>query len=179
MMAEEEDTTSSLNGSGVKVTSTLPVPPKYYEEFKENIVFPDPPSIPEGIYHMFGNPYTSQAEPASVLQEGGRLYPENISNYKGEMKRLLNSVICNFTNLLDILVSCPSKQSSKIEDIEKIFVNFHNLLNEYRPHQARHMVMLRLQRQNEEEKKAIETLQRQIEQSAQLVENAKQQFSNH
>ena len=67
-----------------------------------------------------------------------------------QSNRFLQSILVNFLDLLDLLIRCPEspKREEKIEDLNLLFIHMHNLINEFRPHQARETlrVMLHVQR---------------------------------
>lgn len=64
---------------------------------------------------------------------------EEMVDHKRELKKLCHSVLFNYLELLQALVSNPREYShhEKAEDLEQLFVNIHFLLNSFRPHQAR------------------------------------------
>lgn len=143
------------------VTSALPKPPRYYEEFSLKPNAREPP-IPEGTYRVFSQFFSAdQPESSGLLEPQQRLVSRPVRDMKKEMKRLLFSIHHNFCDLLDLLVQCPSKQSLKIADLEVLFVNMHEVLNELRSHQARHILLRRLIKQREEEEEAIHILEQQ------------------
>lgn len=43
---------------------------------------------------------------------------------------------------MGILSTNPEQYAEKLQDLRTLFINFHHLLNEYRPHQAREQVIL-------------------------------------
>lgn len=67
-----------------------------------------------------------------------------------ELKKLNQSLLANFLDLLDLLVNCPDspRRAEKVEDLSLLFIHIHHLLNEFRPHQARETlrVMMELQK---------------------------------
>ena len=53
---------------------------------------------------------------------------------KEELKKLTVSILCNFLDLLDILVKCGLSpgRDEKIEDLNLLFIHLHHLINEFR-----------------------------------------------
>ena len=60
----------------------------------------------------------------------------------------------------------PEHYAEKIQDLRTLFINFHHLLNEYRPHQARESLILMMEDQLERarsETRGIEAMKVKVE----------------
>lgn len=60
----------------------------------------------------------------------------------------------------------PEHYVEKIQDLRTLFINFHHLLNEYRPHQARESLILMMEEQLERarsETRGIEVMKEKVE----------------
>lgn len=60
--------------------------------------------------------------------------------------------------------------SEKLDEVELLFLNMHNLINAFRPHQARETVIQMLQTQVQERREAARDIRRTIDESRQAVE---------
>eukprot|EP00741_Cyanophora_paradoxa_P020088 tig00021234_g19389.t1 len=162
--------------------SALPPPPSYYKLFadgtcdsnvtssadkpaKRKRIPPPPPKPPEGTYVMFGESYsTDEALPS--LQDQGReqLYPQGDDiDKRAELKKLNRSLLVNMLQLLDVLITSPSQFRTKIQDIELLFVNMHHLVNSFRPHQAREMLIASMRDQIERKRALVEEFRKSTE----------------
>uniref|UniRef100_A0A7S2V8P9 Mediator of RNA polymerase II transcription subunit 7 n=1 Tax=Fibrocapsa japonica TaxID=94617 RepID=A0A7S2V8P9_9STRA len=133
----------------LQVVSALPAPPDYFKRFEdENFQLKRPP-VPEGSYASFGIPYSAEAFIPTLVPDEKKLGPKQDDldrNFRSEM------------------------QNRKVEELEQLFVNFHSILNQFRQHQAREMVLVRLKRQKKDEQKALAMLESQMEAVRQVVE---------
>lgn len=73
--------------------------------------------------------------------------------------RLVRSILLSFVQLTSTLSADPEQGVQKIEDLRVLFLNAHQLLNEYRPHQARETLVQRLQERVDSYKKDIENVE--------------------
>jgi mediator of RNA polymerase II transcription subunit 7 len=79
-------------------------------------------------------------------------------DHKTELKKLNLSLLFNHYLLIDVLIEDPEKSTEVQEQILKIFLNFHHLLNSLRPHQAREALITTMDAQIERRKKFLEEL---------------------
>ncbi|KAK7959875.1 uncharacterized protein PG986_004729 [Apiospora aurea] len=120
-----------------------------------------PPAAPdEGAWRIFGDPYRL-VQPLPKLEEGGEIRPVVANGgllADGErddkhfdratvLKRIAKSLLLNFLELVGILGQNAMDASEKVKDIRDLFYNFHHLINEYRPHQARESLIATMQAQ--------------------------------
>ncbi|OWZ16224.1 Mediator of RNA polymerase II transcription subunit [Phytophthora megakarya] len=127
----------------------------------------------EPIYHMFGSPYSTQDVVPDLLPHAEKkLYAKNDEtvHYKAEMKKINRSLLANFVELVDVLVKKPAMFNAKLDDVELLFLNMHNLINAFRPHQARETVIQMLKTQVQERRDAARDIRRTIDESRQSVE---------
>lgn len=162
-MSHEQSSSSSAataNDQQPQPSTVLayPLPPLQYI----NSIDPDnlpqpPPPITDGIYYMFGQKISLDDAIIAPLEAHGtkRLYPRSEYDHKKELKKINASILVNFLDLVDVLVKCPDtdKRIEKCNDLATLFINFHHLINELRPHQARETlrVWLNAQRRTREE----------------------------
>ncbi|KAI9826607.1 MAG: Mediator of RNA polymerase II transcription subunit 7 [Thelocarpon impressellum] len=124
-----------------------------------------PPVPPEtGNYRCFNDIYhiedtlpslsASQIEqlypstpPPSSNNPAPSLTPERNASRAFYLTKIAQSLLLNFLELVGILSVDPSQYAPKIHDLRTLFLNAHHLLNEYRPHQARESLALRMQEQ--------------------------------
>ncbi|RKF63009.1 Mediator of RNA polymerase II transcription subunit 7 [Erysiphe neolycopersici] len=124
---------------------------------------PEPPTELKGSFRCFGDVYYIKEE-LPTLQDMGveQVYtppstpPSSESHSQPTqahhdrafiLKRLAKSLLLNFLELVSIMATNSSHWAEKVQDIRTLSVNFHHLLNEYRPHQARESLILMMREQ--------------------------------
>jgi len=134
--------------------------------------FLQPPEPPvEGVYRNFGDIYNLNEVLPSLADQGiEQLYtPPDTPDSDGSgphsdraliLKRLAKSLLLNFLELMGIMSVNPEQYAEKIQDLRTIFINFHHLLNEYRPHQARESLILMMESQLARSKSETEGIER-------------------
>jgi len=165
----------------VSQVSSFPLPPMHYVNMytDENIVrhlAPPPPPPIQGHYSVFGQTANTEDPIIPPLEGPGirRLYPSTTTQQnqqtpnqqidrKAELKKLNHSILAAYFDLLELLIRCPMNQTErerKLDDLQQLFINFHHLINEYRPHQARETLKLMLEVQAHERLNVVRRFQR-------------------
>ncbi|KAI8631220.1 MED7-domain-containing protein [Xylariaceae sp. FL1651] len=115
-----------------------------------------PPEPEDGEWRVFGDRYRLKDELPRLDDEHiRRLFPNpEERDQDGKhfdratiLKRLAKSLLLNFLELTGLLATSPEAAEEKITDIRDLFINFHHLINEYRPHQARESLISMMQSQ--------------------------------
>ena len=74
--------------------------------------------------------------------------------------RLTKSLLLNFLELITILSETPTDYEEKVEDIRRLMINVHAVINMYRPHQARENVKEMLEGMLEDGRSEVEECER-------------------
>ncbi|KAK1773555.1 MED7 protein-domain-containing protein [Copromyces sp. CBS 386.78] len=86
---------------------------------------------------------TSQLPPSTTAPGGPSQHTHDTLHL--HLKRLSKSLLLNYLELLGIMSVDPAAGSQKASDLRTLFLNFHHVLNEYRPHQAREQLIQLMQ----------------------------------
>mmetsp|Transcript_49493 Transcript_49493/g.82295 ORF Transcript_49493/g.82295 Transcript_49493/m.82295 type:complete len:188 (+) Transcript_49493:35-598(+) len=149
--------------------SAFPPPPAYFRLYEEDgppspkrRKLPPPPELPPpGNYTMFGETYTTEDKLPSLADDGRQQLYSNApdADMKQELRKLVRSLLLHSLRLVDVLVEHPSQFRTKVQDIELLLVNVHHLLNSFRPHQARELVIDVLRAQINRKKELTQLIQ--------------------
>lgn len=145
-------TQNANNNDQPSTVLAYPLPPLQYINNMDINNLPEPPApIQEGVYYMFGQKISLDDAIIAPLEALGtkRLYRIEEYEHKKELKKINASILVNFLDLIDVLVKCPDteKRIEKCNDLATLFINFHHLINELRPHQARETIRVWLNTQ--------------------------------
>ncbi|KAG9510738.1 Mediator of RNA polymerase II transcription subunit 7, partial [Fragariocoptes setiger] len=182
----------SSNTNEPSTVLAFPPPPLQYirkytnENVKEGKVPPPPKPITDGQYHMFGQLISTNDAIIASLESHGtkRLYPRGDYDHKKELKKMNASILVNFLDLVDVLVRCPDtdKRSDKCNDLALLFINFHHLINELRPHQARETIRVWMSCQKKSRYETTQRLMRELDRAllsiSDLTTNVEQKRSH-
>jgi len=118
-----------------------------------------PPTPPSDAYTAFGEEFTLSA-PLRALGDV-QLFPSTSEsggpiNHAYYLTKITKSILLNFLELTTILSADPSVALPKLKDIETLFLNAHNLINMYRPHQARETLIMMMEKQIEDGRQELE-----------------------
>merc|ERR1711883_50049 len=144
---------------------------------KRNLAPPPPrPLSPHESYSMFGHEFTAEDSIIASLESQGirRLYSTKDVDRKKELRKLNQSILVNFLDLLDILIRAPDspKREEKIEDLNLLFIHMHHLTNEFRPHQARETLRVMLYVQKKKRLQLADKFQEHLDKVQETIQNA-------
>nr|CAB3263746.1 mediator of RNA polymerase II transcription subunit 7-like [Phallusia mammillata] len=160
-----------------QIQSAMPLPVmKYVNQYTDDAVkrkvTPKPPVPIKESYQMFGQTCHQDDIIIRPLEAQGllRLHPEPYSK-REELKKMTVSILCNFLDLLDILVKSGTTpgRDQKIEDLNLLFIHMHHLINEFRPHQARETLKVMMNMQKKQMVDAGEKLCKHIEKASEIL----------
>ncbi|RZC40695.1 mediator of RNA polymerase II transcription subunit 7 [Asbolus verrucosus] len=160
--------------------SSLPLPPmQYISQYTDEMVrrgrAPRPPPPIQDTYHMFGNAFNTEESIIRPLESQGikRLYPLHFDRRR-ELKKLNQSLLANFLDLLDLLVNCPDspRRAEKVEDLSLLFIHIHHLLNEFRPHQARETLRVMMELQKRQRIETANRFQKHLDKVMEILQQA-------
>ncbi|KAL2915349.1 Rho guanine nucleotide exchange factor 3 [Polyrhizophydium stewartii] len=141
-----------------QLSAAYPSPPPYYSLYTdENLAsagsafgpnLSPPPPVAEPL-SVFGTTLDINAGIPALESLGIRpLYASLDMRDRGsELKKLNHSILWNFLELLDLLEKEPGNAQYKVEHIRLLLINFHHLLNDFRPHQARDSLAVMMREQ--------------------------------
>lgn len=172
-MASTSSTTTEQQQPSTVLAYPLP-PLQYINNIDPNNLPPPPPPITEGVYHMFGQKISLDDAIIAPLEAHGtkRLFPRSEYDHKKELKKINASILVNFIDLIDVLVKCPDtdKRIEKCNDIATLFINFHHLINELRPHQARETLRVWLTAQKKTRDEITKKLNAEMDRMTKVLE---------
>ncbi|KEQ74284.1 MED7-domain-containing protein, partial [Aureobasidium namibiae CBS 147.97] len=112
------------------------------------LIPPEPPA--DGKYKSFGAQH-DLAQPAQSLSQAGiqELYPTDVAHLDPtpHLQTLTRAVLLNFLELVGTLSVNPTQGPEKVEHLQTLFYNLHDLINRYRPHQARESLIMTMEDQ--------------------------------
>ncbi|PNS14943.1 Mediator of RNA polymerase II transcription subunit 7 [Sphaceloma murrayae] len=130
--------------------SDQPIDPTTLPDDLRYLLPPAPPS--DGKYKSFGVQH-DLSQPDISLSSAGitQIYPVSPGSTDPTPKliALSRAILLNFLELVGIIANDPEQAAEKIEDLQTLFYNAHDLINQYRPHQARESLILMMEEQVE------------------------------
>jgi mediator of RNA polymerase II transcription subunit 7 len=111
------------------------------------LIPPQPPA--DGTWTSYGSTLTNRDEQISLADSGiEQLYPSSEDakiNPQPRLIALARSLLTTFLSLVGILSRDPTLYAGRVEDLQTICYNMHDLINQYRPHQARETLILMME----------------------------------
>ncbi|TDZ39093.1 Mediator of RNA polymerase II transcription subunit 7 [Colletotrichum spinosum] len=153
--------------------------PARTSDIPEELMNLQPPAEPAtGTWKVLGGNYTLDDKLPS-LEEGEikRLVPAYGEEKDGkhldrafELKKMAKSLLLNFLELVSVMAVVPDDAVSKIDDLRTLFINFHHVLNEYRPHQARESAIALMQSNLDRTRAETAAIRAQVDKAKRVLE---------
>ncbi|KAK6216947.1 hypothetical protein QIS74_07061 [Colletotrichum tabaci] len=148
-------------------------------DIPEDLMNLQPPAEPStGTWKVLGGNYTLDDKLPS-LEEGEiqRLAPVHSEEKDGkpvdrafELKKMAKSLLLNFLELVSVMATMPDDGADKIQDLRTLLINFHHLLNEYRPHQARESAIALMQSNLDRTRAETAAIRAQVDKAKRVLE---------
>ncbi|THX79360.1 mediator of RNA polymerase II transcription subunit 7 [Aureobasidium pullulans] len=123
------------------------------------LIPPEPPA--DGRYESFGAQH-DLAQPAQSLAQAGiqELFPADAAHLDPtpHLQTLTRAVLLNFLELVGTLSVNPTQGPEKVEHLQTLFYNLHDLINRYRPHQARESLIMTMEDQLDKIKAQVKSV---------------------
>lgn len=156
------------NAPQSKEIDVLCVPPEL------RYLIPPPPPSPTTAYRTFNSHINPSAPNASLADAGiDQLYPltsDLLENPQPQLLALARSLLTTFLALVGTLAGNPTLYEEKINDILTIMFNLHDMVNRYRPHQARESLILGMEERVERIRAEIARVKEGKEKVRELIE---------
>jgi len=121
-----------------------------------------PPPPPDGKFHSFGIPHDLHGPPPMLQDlQVEQLYPSHPGvklNPQTYLLSLAKSQLLTFLGLVGTLSQNAEKYDTFTRDLETITSNMHDLINQYRPHQARETLILMMEERVEKMRAEIKAI---------------------
>lgn len=176
-----EAASSANDGGGKPALDILSLPPELCY-----LIPPVPPV--ERRYQTFGAAIDLNA-PDATLEDAGieQLYPLDpavILNPQPQLLALARSLLTTFLSLVGVLSQNPTEfYPARVENLQTIMYNIHDLINRYRPHQARESLALMMQERIDvlrEETRRIREARAGVERITRgMIEGGRTQYGEH
>lgn len=102
------------------------------------------------------------AQPAQSLAQAGiqELFPADAAHLDPtpHLQTLTRAVLLNFLELVGTLSVNPTQGPEKVEHLQTLFYNLHDLINRYRPHQARESLIMTMEDQLDKIKAQVKSV---------------------
>lgn len=186
-------------GEPQAIAAPFPTPPPFWKHFtKENVarakqlrhaddetsvddelryLIPPPPPK-DGKYTSFGRPIDLHPPPATLESAGiDQLVPSHSDvrlNPQPHLIGLARSLLTAFLSLVGTLSQNPEQFQDSANDLQTIMYNLHDLINQYRPHQARESLILLMEARVEKMKDEIRAIDESKEKVVKLLQGVRE-----
>ncbi|EME88323.1 uncharacterized protein MYCFIDRAFT_23024, partial [Pseudocercospora fijiensis CIRAD86] len=146
------DNTSDTPSHERKDIDVVALPPEL-----RYLVPPSPPSASK--FKVFGAEVDLEASgPSLKTFEIEQLYPDTEAaklNPQPQLLAMSRSLLTTFLSLTGVLANDPEAQEPQLKHMQTLMYNMHDLINQYRPHQARESLIMMMEERVERMKAEV------------------------